>query len=107
VEEGGEIFYNTIDDIIKKPDTLPFVFEVFYFCLSQGFRGRYPDNQTKINEYKHRLDIRIQHPPIPRETREETRAVLSFSAVPIGWYVGAAALSIFFYAVFRFAAVYV
>ena len=31
IDDAGEIFFETLDDILLKPQTLPFVLEVFYF----------------------------------------------------------------------------
>ena len=59
IDEGGEIFYETLDDILRKPQTLPLIYEVFYFCLNHGFRGKYIDNQVKINEYLKKLREKI------------------------------------------------
>ena len=51
--------YETLDDILRKPQTLPLIYEVFYFCLNHGFRGKYIDNQVKINEYLKKLREKI------------------------------------------------
>lgn len=59
IDDAGELFFETLDDLLMKPQTLPFVFEVFYFCLSDGFKGRYSQNPKKINEYMDRLKSRI------------------------------------------------
>lgn len=59
IDDGGVLFYDTLDDILRKPQTLPFIYEVFYFCLSSGFRGRYNDDQVKINEYIRKLTEKI------------------------------------------------
>ena len=59
IDEGGELFYETLDDILRKPQTLPLIYEVFYFCLNHGFRGKYNDNLVKINEYLKKLREKI------------------------------------------------
>ena len=55
IDEAGELFYETVDDILRKPQTIPFIYEVYYFCLSQGFQGKYADNPVKISEYMKKL----------------------------------------------------
>jgi type IV/VI secretion system ImpK/VasF family protein len=59
IDDAGEVFYETLDDILHKPQTLPLVYEIFYFCLNHGFRGRYNDNPVKITEYMRRLRAKI------------------------------------------------
>ncbi|MGD9338912.1 MAG: SPOR domain-containing protein, partial [Syntrophobacterales bacterium] len=59
IDDAGEIFYDTVDDLLRKPQTIPFIYEVYYFCLNQGFQGRYVDNPVKINEYMKKLREKI------------------------------------------------
>ncbi|WP_300671483.1 DotU family type IV/VI secretion system protein [Desulfoluna sp.] len=60
IENAGEVFYEIMDDILLKPQTSLFIFEVYYFCLSYGFRGRYQDNPVKIKEYMKNLSIKLE-----------------------------------------------
>jgi type VI protein secretion system component VasF len=53
------VFYDTLDDLMLKPQTLPFVLAVFYLCLNNGFVGRYAGNQARRNEYLERLRAKI------------------------------------------------
>ncbi len=59
IDDGGIQFYETMNDLLRKPDTHPFIFEVFYFCMSHGFQGRYVDNRVKINESMKKLKNKI------------------------------------------------
>ncbi len=59
VENAGEMFFEILDDILIKPATLPFVFEVYYFCISYGFRGKYDQDPVRINHYLKSLKSRI------------------------------------------------
>jgi type IV/VI secretion system ImpK/VasF family protein len=65
IDDGGEAFYATVDDLVRKPDTHAFVYEVFHYCLSIGFRGRYAEDQAKVNEYKAKLASKIALPTVP------------------------------------------
>lgn len=60
IDTGGAVFYEVLEDLLRKPDTYPFIYEVFFFCLSDGYLGRYKGNMVKLNEYKDRLRKRIQ-----------------------------------------------
>lgn len=59
IDNGGEIFYELLEDILRKPETIPFIYEVFYFCLNDGFKGKYSDNALKVDEYKSKLHAKI------------------------------------------------
>ena len=59
IDEAGELFYETVDDLLRKPQTIPFIYEVYYFCLNQGFQGKYVDNPVKISEYMKKLREKI------------------------------------------------
>jgi type IV/VI secretion system ImpK/VasF family protein len=59
IQDAGELFYETVDDLLMKPNTLPFIHEVFYFCLKSGFMGRYENNPTRRGEYMERLQMKI------------------------------------------------
>ena len=59
INDAGEVFYDTLDDLLLKPQTLPLIFEVFYLCLSDGFVGRQAGNPARIAEYMERLRTRI------------------------------------------------
>ncbi len=59
IDNAGEVFYDTLDDLMLKPQTLPFVLAVFYLCLNNGFVGRYAGNPARRNEYLERLRAKI------------------------------------------------
>lgn len=59
IDNGGELFYEGIDNLMSKPETLPIIFEVFYFCISSGFRGRYLSDPDKLKYYRSMLSQRI------------------------------------------------
>lgn len=91
IDDAGELFYETLDDIIRKPETLPFIFEVYYFCLSHGFRGKHADNPIKINEYLKKLRKKIPVKDIENfqiETTEEAWKIKP--VISAMWYYGAA-----------------
>lgn len=106
-DNGGEIFYTIIEDLLRKEDTLPLVFEIFYFCLNDGFVGQYDGNPHKREEYKNRLAFRIpvtlpQKPPqlLPGDER-----VVRLIPFPTWYYVGAAAVVLLGFVLLRVAGV--
>jgi hypothetical protein len=48
---GGERFFNHLDELILQPLAYPLALEVYYFCLKQGFRGCYFRDPEKIKRY--------------------------------------------------------
>lgn len=86
IDNGGEIFYDTLDDILRKPETLPFVYEIFYFVLNDGFKGKFKDNEVKIAEYKKKLKEKIPVPTVQeQEEEEEQQQIFYFYKFP-SWY---------------------
>lgn len=59
VADGGDLFYELLDNILGKADTLPLVYEVYYFCLQDGFCGRYGVNPDRISDYRKKLQTHI------------------------------------------------
>lgn len=60
---GGDDFYRFIDAALDDPKTPSPVFEIDYFCLRHGFRGRYGQDLAQIDAYEQRLRQRIEQPP--------------------------------------------
>jgi type IV/VI secretion system ImpK/VasF family protein len=77
VHDGGDMFYDLIDDRMARRDSpeLQLVFEVCYFCLSDGFVGRHSRNKPMIEEYKRKLSSRIAR-PTGNESEDRTIAYM-------------------------------
>ena len=91
ITNGGEMFYEVLDDILRKSATLPFIYEVFYFCLSDGFQGKYRDNSIKIKEYQDHLRKKIPLPKLEgRETAVKAPRFVGLSRFPVSYYALAA-----------------
>lgn len=76
LNDGGDVFYDFIDERLASTDTPHLLFEVLYYCLSDGFLGRYADMPAKIAAYKIKLAARIRLPKLPR-SRNGPRASAS------------------------------
>lgn len=70
VADGGDLFYELLDNILGKADTLPLVYEVYYFCLRDGFYGRYGVNPDRISDYLKKLHSHIVLKPITTKVAE-------------------------------------
>lgn len=60
IENAGEVFYDILEDVLNKPQTPTAVYEVYYFCLRCGFRGRYENSPAKISDYISRLGEKLE-----------------------------------------------
>jgi len=100
IDEAGELFYETVDDLLRKPQTIPFIYEVYYFCLSQGFQGKYADNPVKISEYMKKLREKIPVVDLStvQTTAEETGQVKLVGSA-LWYYLASAAVLVLFYLV--------
>jgi len=98
VDDGGNLFYDTLNHIITKPQIPLFVFEVYYFCLKHGFTGRYLKDPVKIAEYKKTLEDKILVNNIESEIIPPHRSVISSSFFsPLWYYVTAISFLLFIY----------
>ena len=77
IDNAGEVFYDILDDILLKPQTPQFIFEVYYFCLNYGFRGRHQDNPVKLRTYMKKLLGKLEQEQLETgmEDREENVVV--------------------------------
>lgn len=90
IDDGGNLFYDTLDHILKKPEISPFIFEVFYFCLKHGLKGKHISDPLAIADYKKRLEQKIDKEEVTPDTvipDDTKRFPLLFSPV---WYYGVA-----------------
>ena len=105
VANGGELFYGLMEDHLRKSDTHPFVFQVFYFCLSDGFVGAAERDPRKIEQAKALLVARIPLAPTapgwPEQTKEQPIELVKF---PWRYYAWAVAAMVAGYAALSFAA---
>lgn len=104
IENGGELFYGLMDDHLRKSDTQPFVFQVLYFCLSDGFVGMAERDPRKIEQSKALLAARIPLAPPgagPEQVRDQPIELVEF---PLRYYAWAATVVLASWAALSFAA---
>jgi type IV/VI secretion system ImpK/VasF family protein len=89
IDNGGELFFKIADDKLRQQETHPFVFEVFYFCLADGFAGMYQGDRKHLDEYAARLAERIPLRPAPPAA--PPRPARGVEIVPFPWQYYAAA----------------
>lgn len=92
VDNGGDLFYEILEDILKKPQTLPFVYEVFYFCLKHGFTGRHGDAPERIAAYRAELKKKIPLVHVDAPPKRDDVLLIPPARAVAGYYVLAVAL---------------
>lgn len=99
VDNGGELFYTRLEERLRQEETPPIVFEVFYFCLSDGFQGMHQGDARKIAEYKARLEQRIPKKPVEDVDDDAAGAPVELVRFPWLYYGVAAGAAVGLYAV--------
>ncbi|MFU8788585.1 MAG: DotU family type IV/VI secretion system protein [Methylobacter sp.] len=74
VDDAGDLFYELLDNTLSKPETLGLVYEVYYFCLSDGFSGRYSGNPGMAASYLDKLRKHIGLQPLPVTPESASKA---------------------------------
>jgi type IV/VI secretion system ImpK/VasF family protein len=54
-DRGGELFYQSLDELLETQKLRPVVYQVYYFCLSLGFRGKYAHEPEKRSQLVRKL----------------------------------------------------
>lgn len=62
-DKGGDLFYQALDDLLDGRQYAAVVYEVYYFCLRVGFRGRYVQDEDKVAQYMKKLAARVVGAP--------------------------------------------
>lgn len=73
VRNGGEVFFEFITERLEMPDTPPILYQVLYFCLSDGFRGKFDSEPARIEQYKQMLVEKIPMPSLPAAVSRKRR----------------------------------
>jgi type IV/VI secretion system ImpK/VasF family protein len=98
IDDAGELFYETVDDLLRKPQTIPFIYEVYYFFLNQGFQGKYVDNPVKISEYMKKLRGKIPVVDLSRvQSASEETGQIRLVGSAIWYYLASAAVLVLCY----------
>ncbi|WP_438011802.1 DotU family type IV/VI secretion system protein [Sorangium sp. So ce321] len=61
-ENGGEVFYARLDALLRPQVKASMVHEVYYWCLEDGFCGRYEEGDPAIERYKGDLQRAMAKP---------------------------------------------
>jgi len=79
---GGEEFFTYLEQT-KSPQL---AVEVYYFCLVDGFEGKYADDPARIEDYKKELISRIEVAPIAVEPPKPDSPSPELVAFPYQYY---------------------
>ena len=91
LDDGGVQFYLALDELLSQADTPALVFEVYYFCLRDGFKGLYAENPARIEDYKDRVQKRLSTEEARAMARPEVvEATVPLVEFPYQYYLAAA-----------------
>lgn len=70
-KNGGNVFFKQINDLLASPDdeTPIIMVELYHYCLTHDFKGRFYNNQQAISYYTKQLATRIE-----QQTNKKTTA---------------------------------
>lgn len=103
VDNGGELFYVRLEERLQQKETPSIVFEVFYFCLRNGFLGKLSDDPKRVEDYLSRLDFRLHKAPIQKLNEGPAEVIdVHVQAFPYKYYLLAAAAVVGLYALLSF-----
>ena len=91
---GGEEFFHQIQRLEKLGNTPSFVFEVHYFCLSNGFQGQYADNVAELENWKRLLRGYIAIPERSEMAFQSSPVSVDVMRSPVWYYLAAVSLVI-------------
>jgi hypothetical protein len=118
IDDGGDRFYDQLDENLAGSGLHPLVFELYLFCLKGGFAGRYQGRETERQAFVSRLSERIRRED-PRRllaaapgvalvdddgegAADGRRRKVPFLAFPYRYYVGVAGVMLALFLAMRF-----
>ena len=106
VTNAGDLFFESLDELLEASATPRFALELYLFCLQLGFQGRHAGSPGQLERYRRRIAARICGPlparePAPEPARPEPppgrrAALLPYAAAAlllVASYLGLVAIS--------------
>ncbi len=72
---AGEVFFESLDEILEASHYPTIVYEVYYFTLKKGFRGKYQHSPNRIAKYIEFLGARVEEPTITKRDKSTQKIV--------------------------------
>lgn len=91
---GGDDFYRFVSDLRAKATTPSLVFEVYYFCLENGFVGRYANDLASIERYQQWIREAIELPRVPTDSADTAEVSVRTTKPVAGWVAYAVSLAV-------------
>ena len=83
MNDGGDVFFEFVEERLKKASSPPLVFTVLYYCLSDGFIGKFGQDPAKAAAFKKRLAESIPLPEMPGKQKRKRRRGDDEDLVPL------------------------
>lgn len=94
ISDAGTLFYQYIDYFRGRNDIPVVVYEVFYFCLKDGFKGSMIEESEIRMAYLEELKAHIPVEPIPKIEQSLKSSKKSYPRVPVWSYYASVILLI-------------
>jgi type IV/VI secretion system ImpK/VasF family protein len=101
-DRGGDLFYQTLDDVLASPRSPSFVLQLYAFSLRLGFHGRHGADPDRVAAYLAALTKKLPAPPAAesaKDARAEEVGRVKLGGSPLWYYAGAALIAITVYLV--------
>jgi len=94
VTNAGELFFESLDELLESSTGSRFTLEVYLYCLKLGYQGRHAGNPEKLEGYERRIAAVLCEPLPEREEvpAPEVALPLARRHTAIKCYAGAALL---------------
>lgn len=83
---GGDMFFDYLDSFRGRNDINTLVYEVYFFCLTDGFSGKYMDNLTQLSSYTEDARCRISIPELYNKRATAPKQMQSIRRIPTWLY---------------------
>ena len=99
--DAGEVFFNRLSDLLDHPGEHAEAIEVYYLCLTLGFRGRYQIlQQEKLQEFIDRCHDGLHRAPglqpdvLAPNARPSDQAATEVQSAVSGWMLALAGIAV-------------
>jgi type IV/VI secretion system ImpK/VasF family protein len=99
-DRGGELFYDTLDELLERDRPPQLVYEIYFFCLNLGFQGKNAGNDARRDTYMRRLSHFFVVPETPITEPKPEAGSIEPPGTYVWYYLGAVGVVVLFYLLF-------
>jgi type IV/VI secretion system ImpK/VasF family protein len=99
-DRGGELFYDTLDELLERDRPPQLVYEIYFFCLNLGFQGKNAGDDKRRATYMRRLSHFFVVPETPEQTPRSDSGNIKPPGTYVWYYLGAGGVVVLLYLIF-------